>query len=136
MSFKSELCLKIIGNQAYELTQPLIYNDGIVELTVHPLFDFDGASVPSVLWSFGLSPMTGGYERSAALHDALYAGEVFERSECDQLFLDAMKSDGVGYLKRYAMYWAVRSAGWTVWKGHKREEVELYRNFVSVVTLV
>ena len=136
MSFKSELCLKIIGNQAYELTQPLIYNDGIVELTVHPLFDFDGASVPSVLWSFGLRPMTGGYERSAALHDALYAGEVFERSACDQLFLDAMKSDGVGYLKRYAMYWAVRSAGWTVWKGHKRGEVDLYRNFVSVVTLV
>lgn len=42
MRFQTELCLKVIGNQAYELTQPLIYNDGIVELTVHPLFDFDG----------------------------------------------------------------------------------------------
>jgi len=136
MSFKTELCLKVIGNQAYELTEPLLYNDGFVELTVHPLFDFDGASVPKVLWSFGFSPMTGGYQRAAALHDALYAGEVFERSICDTLFLNAMEADGVRYLKRYAMYYAVRAAGWTVWKGHNREEVELYRNFVSVVAFV
>lgn len=125
-----------MGDQAYELTQPLVYNDGIIELTVHPSFDFDGASIPKPLWGIIGSPMTDGYQRSATLHDALYAGEVFERVVCDTLFLEAMKSDGVGYLKRYAMYWAVRGAGWTVWKGHKREEVELYRNFVTVVNLI
>jgi len=134
--FKTELCLKVIGDQAYALTEPLIYNDNIVEITVHPKFDFDGASIPKPLWSVIGSPMTGGYQRAGCLHDALYAGEVFDRAICDQLFLDAMKADKVGYIRRYVMYWAVRSAGWTVWKGHKREEVDLYRNFVSIVTFI
>ena len=134
--FTEELCLKVIGPQAFEVVEPLVYENDVMIIQVNPKFDFDGASVPQALWSLGLSPMTGGYQRSAALHDALYAGEVFDRAICDQLFLDAMKSDGVGYLKRYAMYWAVRCAGWAVWKGHKREEVEKYRNFVTVIPLI
>ena len=43
MSFKTDLCVKVIGKQAFEVTAPLIYNDGIVQLTVHEGFDFDGA---------------------------------------------------------------------------------------------
>ena len=131
MSFKTELCMKVIGKQAYELTEPLVYDNGLIEITVKPSFDFDGASVPTPLWSLGLSPMTGGYQRAACLHDALYAGEIFEREICDTLFLEAMASDGVGYMKRYAMYWAVRSFGWTVWKNHKQEEVNAYKKFVD-----
>ena len=43
MSFKTDLCVKVIGKQAFEVTAQLIYNDGIVQLTVHEGFDFDGA---------------------------------------------------------------------------------------------
>ena len=136
MSFKTALCLKIIGNQAYELTEPLIYNDGIVELTVHPLFDFDGASVPKALWSFGFSPMTGGYQRAAALHDALYASEYFERHICDLYFLHAMESEGVSYFKRYSMYYAVRAFGGQVWKQHTKEDVNAYRKFITHLSLI
>ena len=130
MSFKTELCVKVIGHQAYEVTQPLIYQTNGMMIQVGVGFDFDGASVPTPLWSLGLSPMTGGYQRAACLHDALYAGEIFEREICDTLFLEAMASDGVCYMKRYAMYWAVRSFGWTVWKNHKQEEVNAYKKFV------
>ena len=130
--FKTELQMKVIGHQAYAVTQPLIYSTAGMTIQVGKGFDFDGASVPQPLWSFGLSPMTGGYQRSATLHDALYAGEVFDRSICDDLFLEAMQSEGVGYFKRYAMYWAVRSAGWMVWKNHKQEEVNVYKKFVYV----
>lgn len=132
MSFKTDLCVKVIGKQAFEVTAPLVYNDGIVQLTVHEGFDFDGASVPRGLWSIIGSPMTDGYQRAGCLHDALYAGEIFDRSICDNLFLEAMESDGVGYFKRYAMYWAVRSAGWMVWKKHNKEEVNAYKKFVYV----
>ena len=83
MSFQTELCLKVIGDQAYEVMSPLVYNNGIEQVTVHKGFDFDGASVPQCLWSFGLSPMTGGYQRSACLHDALYASQSFDRKICD-----------------------------------------------------
>ena len=135
MSFKTALCLKIIGHQAYEVTEPLVYDNGLMILQVNPKFDFDGASVPQVLWSLGLSPMTGGYQSSACLHDALYAGEIFDRSTCDKIFLEAMSKEGVSYYKRYAMYVAVRLAGWTVWDKHNQLDVSKYKTFVSVVTL-
>jgi len=132
MSFKTELCLKVIGDQAYALTEPLIYNDCVVELTVHPPFDFDGASIPKPLWSVIGSPMTGGYQRAGCLHDALYAGEIFDRAICDTLFLQAMKYDNVGYIRRHAMYYAVRAAGWVVWLQHDSMEVQTYKQFVEV----
>ena len=132
MSFKTELCLKVIGKQAYELIEPLVYNNGRFILKVKPKFDFDGASIPKALWGIIGSPMTGGYQRSACLHDALYASEYFDRKQCDDLFLEAMESDGVGYFKRYAMYWAVIAAGWIVWNKHTKSEVDLYKSFVEL----
>ena len=130
--FTTKLSLDVIGDQAYEVTKPLVWEDSELVIQVNPGFDFDGASIPKAFWSAIGSPMTGGYQRAGCLHDALYASEYFPRDMCDQLFLDAMKSDGVGYAKRYAMYWAVRSAGWTVWKNHKQEEVNAYRKFVYI----
>ena len=132
MSFQTDLCLKVIGKQAYEVCEPLIYTTAGMTVQVGKGFDFDGASVPQALWSFGLSPMTGGYQRSACLHDALYASEYFTREVCDGLFLEAMASEGVCYFKRYAMFYAVRSFGWMVWKKHKQEEVNAYKKFVYV----
>jgi len=136
MSFTTNLELKVLGIQTYEVVEPLVYQNHELLIQVNPFFDFDGASVPQALWSFGLSPMTGGYQRSACLHDALYASEYFAREICDALFLDAMESEGVSYAKRYAMYWAVRSFGWTVWKKHNKEEVNAYRKFVTHLPLI
>ena len=134
--FTTNLELKILGTQAYEVTEPLVWNDNISIIQVNPKFDFDGASVPQVLWSFGLSPMTGGYQRSACLHDALYASEYFDRKVCDELFLKAMESEGVSYFKRYSMYYAVRAFGGQVWKEHIKEEVNAYRKFITHLSLV
>ena len=134
--FTTNLELKILGEQAYEVTEPLVWNDNLSIIQVNPKFDFDGASVPQALWSFGLSPMTGGYQRSACLHDALYASEYFERKVCDELFLKAMESEGVGYFKRYAMYNAVRLFGGQVWDKHIKEEVNAYRKFITHLSLV
>ena len=135
MSFTTELCLKVIGEQAYEVMAPLVYENEQVIIQVNPGFDFDGASIPKALWSVIGSPMTGGYQRAGCLHDALYAGEIFDRKLCDDLFLEAMASDGVGYFKRYAMYNAVRMFGWLVWKKHNLEEVNAYKKFVYVESL-
>ena len=136
MSFKTELCLKVIGKQAYEVVSPLVYENDECIIQVNPKFDFDGASVPQSLWSFGLSPMTGGYQRSACLHDALYASQSFDRKICDELFLEAMQSDGVGYFKRYAMYNAVRLFGASSYANDNKEEVNAYRKFITHLSLV
>lgn len=42
MSFKTDLCVKVIGKQAYEVTAPLVYENDEVIIQVNPKFDFDG----------------------------------------------------------------------------------------------
>ena len=133
MSFKTELCVKVIGKQAFEVTAPLVYENDYVIIQVNPKFDFDGASIPRALWSIVGSPMTDGYQRAGCLHDALYASEYFDRKMCDELFLEAMISDGVSEAKAKMMYYAVRSFGWLVWRDHKKEEVDEYKKFVSFI---
>lgn len=131
--FTTELDIKVIGKQAYKVDSPLVYErDGQI-IQVNNGFDFDGASVPQMLWGLGLSPMTGGYQRAACLHDALYASEYFEREKCDDIFLEAMESEGVQRFKRLAMYYAVRMFGGSVWKGHNHDEVKSYRRFITVI---
>ena len=136
MSFKTELCLKVMGKQAYEVIEPLVYDDGLVILQVNPKFDFDGASIPKALWSIVGSPMTDGYQRAGCLHDALYAGHIFPKEICDRYFLEAMKSDGVGYVKRYAMYLAVRAFGGSSYANDSEEEVNAYKKYVTYMPLV
>ncbi|MDD3463284.1 MAG: DUF1353 domain-containing protein [Sulfurospirillaceae bacterium] len=131
--FTSALEVKKIGDQKYELTAPLVYEDGAIVIQVNPEFDFDAISIPKIFWSIIDSPFTGKAVRAACLHDALYAGEVFERQTCDNLFLEAMESEGVGYFKRYAMYNAVRFFGGSVWRNHNKEEVNEYKKFVTVL---
>ena len=134
--FTTRLNLEVIGEQAYEVVSTLVYENDECIIQVNPKFDFDGASVPQCLWSFGFSPMTGGYQSSACLHDALYASEYFDRKVCDELFLKAMESEGVSYFKRYSMYYAVRAFGGQVWKEHIKEEVNAYRKFITHLSLV
>lgn len=131
--FTTELDIKVIGSQTYEVDSPLVYERENQIIQVNKGFDFDGASVPQALWGLGLSPMTGGYQRAACLHDALYASEYFDRQLCDDIFLEAMEADGVSIVKRLAMYYAVRMFGGQVWKGHKRDEVKSYRRFITVI---
>ena len=95
-------------------------------------FDFDGASIPKALWSVYGNPLSGNFRIAALVHDVLYASETFPRELADAIFLDLMKQHEVGYVKRYTMYYAVRSAGWYVWRGHKESEVKKYKEFVDV----
>ena len=132
--FSTYLDIKILGDQYFEVVTPLIYIRDKEIISVNPGFDFDGASVPQVLWSFGLSPMTGGYQRAACLHDAMYSAEIFDREVCDKIFLEAMKSDNVSYFKRMSMYFAVRIFGKLLWKKHTIKDVLQYNKFITVVT--
>ena len=95
-------------------------------------FDFDGASIPQALWGVYGNPLSGKFRIAALVHDVLYASETFPRELADAVFLDLMKQHEVGYVKRQSMYYAVRSAGWYVWKGHEEMEVKKYKEFVHV----
>ena len=89
----------------------------------------DFASIPRILWSL-LSPY-GLYGKAAVIHDYLYrlGGVVnvaedgmplrmrkFSRSECDQIFYEAMECLGVGWFTRHIMWIGVRVGGYWAYK--------------------
>jgi len=110
----------------------LIYNGYNYEVYILPGMITDGASVPKLFQNI-FPPYAGRYLESAVVHDGLYASEALPRKVCDDIFLEAMKSQGVAWWKRNIMYSAVRVAGWTVWNKHKPEKVKRNKEYVIVI---
>ena len=99
----------LIGTNSYRTKEPLIY-EGSLKFIVPVGFIFDGASVPKFLTN--ILPRSGArYDRAVCLHDWLYASHLADRKTADDLFLEAMRSDGVGKIKSWVMYRAVRVFG-------------------------
>ena len=67
----------------------------------------DFASIPRVFRA--LIPRVGKYGKAAVLHDWLCEYKIFARKKTDRIFLEAMKTLDVGWLKRRLMYIGVRS---------------------------
>lgn len=76
-------------------------------------FESDGASVPRIMWPIIGPPMRGRYLTAAIVHDYLCnkskAANCYTlRAIADVTFLYLLKQSGVGFVKRSAMYLAVR----------------------------
>jgi hypothetical protein len=76
-------------------------------------FQTDFTSVPRPFWV--ILPKWGRYGNGAVIHDWLYWAQGRERDRADAIFLEAMGVLGVGRVKRYSIYWAVRAFGWLAW---------------------
>lgn len=75
-------------------------------------FRWDGASVPRFAQS--ILPRWGDYSGAALVHDYMYAKDCLEiksRKKADRILLNNMKEDGVSYIRRKLMYYAVRMFG-------------------------
>ena len=127
-----ELKVNIVDENVFILLEDVVVESLGYKITVKKGFDFDGASIPQSLWSVYGNPLSGKFRIAALVHDALYASQKLPREVADAIFLDLMKQHEVGYLKRQTMYYAVRSAGWYVWRGHKEPEIEKYKEFINV----
>lgn len=124
MPFLTNPGMQTYQQKKWKLLESLDFgtNDGHL-IRVPAGFITDLASIPVPL---NLFIRKAGFHRQAAvLHDWLYAntglirGRILSRLGCDDLFLEAMESSGVGYIKRYSMYWGVRSGGWVAWNKWK-----------------
>ena len=73
-------------------------------------FVTDLASIPQILWSFGIRP-EGSYAYAAVIHDYLYWTQERSREEADRIFLYAMEDSKVEKGLRKKIYDAVRLAG-------------------------
>lgn len=80
-------------------------------------FKTDLASIPRVLRS--LIPQVGRHIQAAIFHDLIYRTKGhggLTRLQADDMLLAGMKYSGVGWAKRYAIYWGVRAGGMFAWE--------------------
>jgi len=92
--------------------------DGRIVVEVPEGFDTDLASVPRPLWPL-LAPQDG-YAPAAIVHDRLYRdhqvnGQAVTRAQADGVMLAAMGELGIGWLRRWTIYCAVRLGAWWAW---------------------
>ena len=123
MGFTTPLSTNTYKNESFILTSDLVYitetgKSIIVETGTITNF----ASIPSPLRIF--FSVNGKHRKAATLHDYLYEKQRLTRSQCDDLFLEAMKSCKVGYFKRYSMYWGVRAGGWISYNSCKDKKAK------------
>lgn len=101
----------------WQVMKPLRYESASAGLITVPLgFSTDFASVPResvIAWGlFGGRAM-----RPAVVHDYLCRQRVFRREKCDDIFLEAMRADGIPDEKAIPMFLAVAAYTLTgLWK--------------------
>lgn len=109
-----------IDGRLWRLLEPFAYwTSGGKKIDVPEGYQTDGASIPRILWRIVGPPMTGPYRRAAVIHDWTHEnarkgrlGYTFDWS--NRVFLEAMEVDGVGWIKRRAMYLGVSIYCWFV----------------------
>ena len=94
-------------------------------------FVSDGASVPKVLWPFGLVPY-GPHGRAAIVHDYMYWSQQCSRKQADNIMLIAMKESGVSKLTQWILTAGVRLFGGFAWRENARHRQDEFSRLVSV----
>lgn len=101
-------------------------------------FVTDLASIPQLIWSFGIRP-EGPYAYAAVIHDFLYWTQDRSRDESDEIFLIAMTDSKVEESLRNRIYKAVSLAGDSAWKKNselkRAGEKRLLREFPKEFTI-
>jgi hypothetical protein len=113
---------KFVHGQCYELLAyyQFVGPDGQTKHFIDIGFQYDGASVPRIVWTItGITP--DGLHRAATLiHDYLYinhSGYSYTRKQVDQLFKAQMIANGVPARTANLMYRFVRLLGWIPSRG-------------------
>lgn len=77
-------------------------------------FTTDGASIPPLCWPLVGHPYSPSSLRAAILHDWMCrnpAAHGLPSAAVHRVFFDALRADGVAWLRARAMWWAVRWCG-------------------------
>ena len=104
--FMTPLQVEKIWENRWKLLAPLVF-EGSAKFIVPTGFETDFASVPRFAWRF-CPPIAGNHAEPAVLHDYLCENSN-NQPYADKMFLEAMKANGVGWIKRTVMFNAVRT---------------------------
>ena len=114
MGFETKFRAEFRPPNSWVLTKPLVYASAVFGRIVVPAgFDTDLASIPQGAQSF--ISKVGRHTAPSVVHDWLYVSASVRnedvRKRADQIFLEAMHAEGVGWWTRSVMYRAVRDFG-------------------------
>jgi len=99
----------------YKLTKAVVYTTDSGEvIRAKKGLVFDWASIPKPLQA--VYSKDGAWAPAAVIHDHLYGNRIGTRKRADDIFLEAMKSLGVPWLRRNLFYLAVRAFGGFQWR--------------------
>lgn len=76
-------------------------------------FETDFASIPRPLQGF--LDADNDVAPAATIHDFLYSSMLCARSEADSIFFQALRANGVGWMRARLLWAGVRAGGWTRW---------------------
>ena len=109
----------------WQLLKPIyiIYATEITSysFTIPNGFKTDLASIPKTFWSI-ISPLDPEIIKSSILHDYLYSAGTTTKAMADYIFLVSLKEDGCSFVKRQAIYNAVRIGGWSAWNKCRKKD--------------
>jgi hypothetical protein len=109
IEYLTRLRMEAVNDSSWILMQPFVVTIDNDLITVPENFTTDLASVPRVPVAYMLVGGRGTY--AAVIHDYLYATGQYSRAFADEVFLNALKKDGVGFFLRRMMYVGVRVGG-------------------------
>lgn len=101
------------GSDECTLTAPFrVSVDGTV-ITIPAGFVWDGASLPRAAYATFGTPFDKVHRKPSCLHDAIYRGAVagFSRAEADAIYRDFLVECGLGRVKAWIEWAAVRLFG-------------------------
>ena len=97
-------------------------------------FITDGGSIPRFFWRFIGHPFESEYIEVYVEHDHDYAVGKISRKEADEKLLAGLKAKGMGYGKRYAIYWAVRIFAGSYYNNeNNKEKIKMNRLYGKIV---
>lgn len=117
--FLSELVVTCKSDDKWLLVRNFVFKSDmcIAPIVVPAGFETDFASVPRLPLAYLLAGDTA--HEAAVIHDYLYRTGKADRKTADEIFLEAMKAQGIPAWRRRLMYWAVRTFGGSSYKGAK-----------------
>ncbi len=113
--------VRLLGDgRNVQLFEPFAYGDlNRRTWVVPPGYISNGASIPQVLWPFGVTPLVGRYRDASLLHDYLCQVRATPTSdETHLLFYEAMRVSGVERFTAW-VFWDVVSWFGPSWKPGK-----------------
>lgn len=112
--FLTDLVVREITDDLWELVEPLMYDsDLILEINVPPKFTTDFGSVPRFPILYASLGNLG--NKSSCIHDYLYTNKPCDRKTADRILLEALRVEGVDWLRRTLIYLGVRIGGRSHW---------------------